>query len=211
MLRAHEKLPAVLISEPKIHPDNRGTFHEWFKASQFEEATGFPFDLQQANISTSKAGVVRGMHFADVPPGQAKFVSCLAGRIIDVVVDVRVGSETFGTVIAVELDAERHTSVYVPNGFAHGFQALTDATVAYLTSAEYNPAGERGCNPLDAELGIAWPVAEPILSEKDRGAPSLAELKAEGLLPQLDDCESYETELRDGWAMANEAAGEPVA
>lgn len=203
MLHPVTELPGVFRSEPRIHPDDRGTFHEWFKASEFEAATGHPFDLQQANLSTSKAGVLRGLHYAEVPPGQAKFVACAAGRILDVVVDVRRGSETFGKHATFELSADNRHGVYLPVGFAHGFLALTDATVVYLTTSEYQPGVEHGIDPFDAELGIRWPEMDHLLSAKDRGAVSLSE----AVLPGYEECRSFETELRDGWVLANQEAG----
>ncbi|WP_047239483.1 dTDP-4-dehydrorhamnose 3,5-epimerase [Corynebacterium epidermidicanis] len=199
-----EVFGGVWLSEPLVHPDSRGTFHEWFKASEFEEATGFPFDLQQANISTSKSGVLRGLHFADVPPGQAKFVSCVQGRVLDVVVDVRAGSPTFKRWQSFELSADNRHSVYVPIGFAHGFVALEDSTVAYLTTSEYDPSGEHEIDPFDPELGIEWPEMDYVLSVKDKVAPKLAEVE----LPHIDDCTAYETMLRDGWVIANQEVGE---
>lgn len=204
MLHEVEQLPGVLHSRPKVHPDERGAFNEWFKASAFEEATGHPFDLQQANLSTSKAGVLRGLHFAEVPPGQAKFIACIHGRILDVAVDVRRGSETFGQHVAVELSAENREGLYIPVGFAHGFLALEDSTVAYLTTAEYQPGMEHGIDPFDVELAIAWPEMDYLLSEKDRTAPALQETA----LPEYEDCRAFENLLRDGWALANEGAGE---
>ncbi|MGP6174817.1 dTDP-4-dehydrorhamnose 3,5-epimerase [Corynebacterium sp. A21] len=204
MLHEVEQLPGVLHSRPQVHPDERGSFHEWFKASAFEEATGHPLDLQQANLSTSKAGVLRGLHFAEVPPGQAKFVSCVHGRILDVVVDVRRGSETFGRHIAVELSAANREGLYIPVGFAHGFLALEDSTVTYLTTAEYQPGVEHGINPFDAELAIAWPEMDYLLSAKDRSAPALQEIE----LPEYEDCRAFENLLRDGWVLANEGGGE---
>lgn len=198
-------LPGVFVNEPTVHSDARGTFQEWFKASAFEQATGFPFDLQQANLSTSAAGVVRGLHFADVPPGQAKFVTCVSGAIRDVVMDVRLGSPTFGQHVVVELDAATRRGVFVPVGFAHGFAAVEDATVVYLTSSEYDPAVERGISP----LSVQWPVGSPLLSDKDRLAPSLSDAQESGMLPTFEACMEYEAMLRDAWVLANEQAGEP--
>lgn len=199
-----EILGGCFVSEPLIHPDDRGTFHEWFKASDFENAVGYPFDLQQANVSTSKAGVLRGLHYADVPPGQAKFVGCLSGRIIDVVVDIREGSETFGKWEAVELSSENRKSIYIPIGFAHGFVALEDSTVAYLTSAEYTPGAEHEINAFDPAIGIEWPEVDFIMSEKDRNAPALADAP----LPKFEDCQDFETMLKDGWVVANQEASQ---
>lgn len=197
-------LTGVLLSEPTIHPDERGSFHEWFKASDFEEATGFPFDLQQANVSTSKRGVVRGLHFADVPPGQAKFVSCLSGAILDVIVDIREGSPTFAQHLSVELSAANRHSVFIPVGFAHGFLALHDATVAYLTTSEYDPSVEHAIDPFDTELGISWGQGEYLLSDKDSSAPSLVDARVNGLLPTFNDCKEYQLMLQESWKEAGE-------
>ena len=125
---------------PVLRPDDRGVFLESFKASAFEDAIGHPLDLQQMNISVSKAGTVRGIHFADVPPGQAKYVQCFAGRILDVVVDIRVGSPTFGQWDAVELTADSRNALYIAEGLGHAFCALTESvTVGYLCSEPYAP------------------------------------------------------------------------
>lgn len=208
MLHEEEHLPGVLRSKPRIHPDERGTFHEWFKASEFEAVTGYPLDLQQANMSTSKRGVLRGLHYSEVPPGQAKFVACVAGRILDVAVDVRAGSDTFGRHVTAELSAANREALFLPVGFAHGFLALEDATVAYLTTSEYEPGVEHGIDPFDPDLGIEWPELDYLLSEKDRGAPSLQTAREAGDLPQFSDCRSHENMLRDAWVLANEEAGE---
>ncbi|GIF47885.1 dTDP-4-dehydrorhamnose 3,5-epimerase [Asanoa ferruginea] len=177
---------------PQQHGDPRGLFLEWFKAETFEGVTGHPFTLAQANMSVSARGVVRGVHFADVPPGQAKWVTCVRGAVVDVVVDIRVGSPTFGQWEAVRLDDVDRRAVYLPEGLGHGFCALTDdATLAYLCSTGYNPAGEHTVHPLDPELAIEWPTAVPILSARDEAAPSLAEAKAAGLLPDYETCRAY--------------------
>jgi dTDP-4-dehydrorhamnose 3,5-epimerase len=140
----------------------------------------------------SARDVVRGIHFADVPPGQAKYVTCVAGAVLDVVVDIRVGSPTFGQWESVRLDDEERHAVYLAEGLGHGFCALTEqATVTYLCSSEYRPGREHGIHPLDAELGIAWPAAVPLLSPKDAAAPSLAEARAAGLLPRCDECSTH--------------------
>ena len=118
----HElSLPGVFLAKPTVHSDERGTFQEWFKASTFEEATGFPLDMQQGNLSTSRRGVVRGLHYADVPPGQAKYVTCVAGSIRDVVVDVRLGSPPFGQHVVVEF--VKHLRPMVAY---HGVEALVE-------------------------------------------------------------------------------------
>jgi dTDP-4-dehydrorhamnose 3,5-epimerase len=182
---------------PVQHGDSRGRFLEWYRFDALAEAVGHPLDLAQANLSTSARGVVRGIHFADVPPGQAKYVTCVSGAVLDVIVDIRVGSPTFGTWEAVRLDDEDRRAVYLAEGLGHGFCALTEgATVAYLCSSTYRPGHEHGVHPLDPELGIAWPVPDPVLSGKDAEAPSLAEAGANGLLPRYEACRSYVETLR---------------
>ncbi|WP_202233692.1 dTDP-4-dehydrorhamnose 3,5-epimerase [Actinacidiphila reveromycinica] len=191
-------IAGAFVHEPKIFPDSRGSFHEWFRADDFEESLGHRLDLVQANCSVSSRGTLRGVHFADVPPSQAKYVKCVRGAVLDVIVDIRVGSPTFGRWEAVRLDDDLHHAVYLSEGLGHAFMALTDdATVVYLCSAGYAPGREHGINPLDPELGIAWPSdVEPLLSEKDAQAPTLAEARAQGLLPSYDDCLAFAAQLR---------------
>jgi dTDP-4-dehydrorhamnose 3,5-epimerase len=177
---------------PAQHGDSRGTFLEWYRFDALAEAVGHPLELAQANLSTSAKDVVRGIHFADVPPGQAKYVTCVSGSVLDVVVDLRVGSPTFGTWDSVLLDDQERRAVYLAEGLGHGFCALTEgATVAYLCSSTYRPGHEHGIDPLDPQLGITWPAGTPLLSTKDAEAPSLAGALAAGLLPQHDVCSSY--------------------
>ncbi|MEV8388814.1 MULTISPECIES: dTDP-4-dehydrorhamnose 3,5-epimerase [unclassified Streptomyces] len=185
------------VHEPKIFPDSRGSFHEWFKASDFTEAAGHPLHLAQANCSVSSRGTLRGIHFADVPPSQAKYVKCVRGAVLDVIVDIRVGSPTYRQWDAVRLDDVDHHAVYLAEGLGHAFMALTDdATVVYLCSEGYAPGREHGINPLDPALGIEWPQGiTPLLSDKDAAAPTLAEAEAQGLLPSYEDCKAYYSEL----------------
>ena len=172
---------------PVQHSDPRGTFLEWYRFDTLASFVGHRLELAQANLSVSGRDVVRGIHFADVPPGQAKYVMCVAGAVLDVVVDIRVGSPTFGQWESVRLDDEDRRAVYLAEGLGHGFCALSDgATVAYLCSSTYRPGHEHGINPLDPELDIAWPAATPLLSQKDAVAPSLREAHATGLLPRYD-------------------------
>lgn len=181
-------IEGVWLFTPILRPDDRGVFCESFKGSVFIEALGHPFDLKQMNISVSRKGTVRGIHFADVPPGQAKYVQCFDGRILDIVVDIRVGSPTFGQWEAVELDSESRRGLYLAEGLGHGFCALTDSvTVGYLCSEPYAPSREHGIHPLDEQLALPWPDGnESVLSPKDAAAPSLAEAMASGLLPTWD-------------------------
>ncbi|MEV6596537.1 dTDP-4-dehydrorhamnose 3,5-epimerase [Actinoplanes sp. NPDC051346] len=177
---------------PQQHRDGRGTFLEWYRFDALAAAVGRPLDLAQANLSTSARGVVRGIHFADVPPGQAKYLTCVAGAVLDVVVDIRVGSPTYGAWEAVPLDDQDRRAVYLAEGLGHGFCALTEnATVAYLCSSTYRPGHEHGIHPLDPELGLPWPAGVPELSAKDGAAPTLAQARAAGLLPHYDACSAY--------------------
>jgi dTDP-4-dehydrorhamnose 3,5-epimerase len=171
--------------EPPVFPDRRGVFVAPYQGPVFREALGFELVSRQTNHSRSARGVVRGVHFADVPPGQAKYVYCPSGRLLDVIVDVRVGSPTFGRWEAVELDSDRLNAVYLSEGLGHAFVALAEPTVmAYLCSTPYNPAGEHGISPLDPELGLPWPGdLDLVLSDKDRDAPTLAEARERGILP----------------------------
>lgn len=173
------------LRTPTVHLDERGSFHEWFRDDEFRAAAGHPVGLAQANCSVSRRGVLRGIHYAETPPGQAKYVTCVAGSVLDVVVDLRVGSPTFGLWETVLLDAAEGSAVYLAEGLGHGFMALSDqATVVYLCSTPYTPRREHCVHPLDPKLGIAWPQGiEPLLSAKDAAAPSLARAEALGLLP----------------------------
>ena len=188
----------------------RGSFHESFRGDEVAADLGYRFNVAQANWSVSQRGVIRGVHFADVPPGQAKYVSCVRGAIIDVVVDLRVGSPGFGHTEAVRLDDENRRSVYLAEGLGHAFMALTaECAVVYLCSTPYTPGREHGVDPLDPALGIDWPSdVEPVLSPKDAAAPSLAEAQRDGLLPRYADCLAYTAHLRDG-GLAADPAGRP--
>ncbi|MHB9857281.1 dTDP-4-dehydrorhamnose 3,5-epimerase [Streptomyces sp. YIM S03343] len=186
------------ILEPKVFPDERGSFHEWYRGEEFREATGYDLTVAQANYSVSRRSVVRGVHFADVPPGQAKYVKCVSGAVLDVVVDIRVGSPTFGQWEAVRLDDDTHHAVFLAEGLGHAFMTLSDeATFVYLCSTGYSPTREHGLHPLDPAVGIAWPDGvDPVLSEKDAAAPTLAEAQRAGLLPVYADCAAHYARLR---------------
>ena len=182
---------------PQIHGDERGSFLEWFRDAEFSVAVGHRLTMRQANCSVSRRGSLRGVHFADVPPGQAKYVTCLRGSVLDVVVDVRTGSPTFGRSAVNRLDDRTRRAVYIAEGLGHGFLALSDeAVVVYLASEPYAPDREQGVHPLDPALGIEWPRGiEPVLSPKDAAAPSLAEAERAGLLPSYADCVAYQEKL----------------
>ena len=186
-------VPDAYELTPVQHADDRGMFLEWFKDEPLRAAIGHRLDLAQANLSLSRKGSVRGIHYADVPPGQAKYVTCVSGAVLDVVVDIRVGSPSYGRWDGVRLDDVDRRAVYVAEGLGHAFMALTDDTVvAYLCSEGYDPEREHGLSPVDPDLGMPWPAdIEPQLSAKDRAAPTLADARDAGLLPGYDDCLAY--------------------
>jgi dTDP-4-dehydrorhamnose 3,5-epimerase len=192
-------VPGAWELTPQVHADSRGAFYEWFTDASFTAFAGHRFDLHQANCSVSSAGVLRGLHFAQLPPSQAKYVTCLHGSVFDVVVDIRVGSPTFGRWDSVTLDDRSRRSVYISEGLAHGFLALQDdSTTMYLCSAAYNPAREHTINALDPAIAIAWPDVhgEPILSDRDRDAPTLEQVQAAGLLPTFEEAQTFVDGLR---------------
>jgi dTDP-4-dehydrorhamnose 3,5-epimerase len=183
---------------PRVFGDERGAFLEWFKAAEFAEAVGHPFTIAQANHSISSRGVLRGIHFAAVPPSQGKYVYCPKGAVLDVAIDIRVGSPTFGQWDSVRLDSIDRRAIYLAEGMGHAFMALEDdSTVTYLCTTGYNPGREFGINPTDAALNLPWPAdIEPVLSDKDRDAPGLAEAAELGLLPRYEDCLAFYDSLR---------------
>lgn len=176
---------------PEQHPDARGTFLEWFRFDQIMVATGRAFDLRQGNISVSKKGVLRGIHYSDVPRGQAKYVTVASGEVLDFVVDLRVGSPGFGTWDAVSLSAENRKAVFIPEGVGHAFLATSDeATVVYLASDVYKPTADRSVSALDPSIGLELPfeLSDLILSEKDADAPTLGQARSTGALPDWEAC-----------------------
>lgn len=192
-------IPDAYEITPKQIGDDRGVFLEWYRFDRLAETVGHSLDLRQGNTSVSKRGVVRGIHFADVPPSQAKYVTCPRGAVLDFAVDIRIGSPTFGSVDSVLLDDVDRRAIYVSEGLGHVFVALTEgATVSYLVSDIYNPGAEHGINPLDPDLGIDYtiPVADLLLSPKDVEAPGLHEAAATGLLPAWDAARDYYDSLR---------------
>lgn len=193
-------VPGAFEFTPRVFPDDRGLFVCPYQEEDFVKAVGHPLRVAQTNHSRSRRGTIRGLHFADVPPGQGKYVYCPQGALLDVAVDIRVGSPTFGAVDAVRLDAVGFRAVYLSEGIGHAMMALEDDTViSYLCSTGYNPSAEHGLNPLDPELGLPWPAEiEVLLSDKDRTAPSLAEARANGMLPSYEDCLERYQRLRAG-------------
>ena len=186
------------IFTPRIYQDARGDFLESFRAAEVTGDLGHAMSIAQANCSVSRRGVIRGIHFADVPPGQAKYITCVSGAVLDAVVDVRVGSPTFARWQAVELDDEGRLALYLAEGLGHAFMALTErATVMYLCSTPYDPGREHAVHPLDPGIGIDWPIGqEPILSPKDDASPSLGEACRSGLLPDYGECRAYADRLK---------------
>ena len=179
---------------PILRQDDRGSFLEWYRFDLIQEAVGHPLQLRQANTSVSKHGVVRGIHFADIPPGQAKYVTATHGAVLDYVVDIRVGSPTFGAWDSVRLDDVDRRAIYLGEGLGHAFVALTEnATVSYLVTDTYNASREHGINPLDSEIALVFPeeAGELLLSPKDTEAPTLAEAAASGLLPRFHDVRAH--------------------
>ncbi len=195
-----EQLPieGAFIVTPQLHGDSRGVFFEWFKAATFAAHVGHDMPVAQANCSVSARGTLRGIHFADVPPGQAKYVTCVSGRILDVIVDIRVGSPTFGQWQAIELGPQNRQLVYLSEGLGHGFVALEDAsTVLYLCSTAYEPSREHELDPFDSDLAIDWGLRRDnaFLSPKDAAAPSLQAAAAAGTLPVYRECVNYVSSL----------------
>jgi dTDP-4-dehydrorhamnose 3,5-epimerase len=195
-------VPGAWEITPTTYGDPRGVFLEYFRGGEFRDAVGHDLDLRQANCSVSAAGVLRGVHYADVPPGQAKYVTCARGAVWDVAVDLRLGSPTFGTWDAVLLDDVDRRAIYLSEGLGHAFLSLEDdSTVLYLCSTPYEPGREHGLHPFDADLNIIWPTTardgsplEPQLSDKDAAAPTLAQ--ARDGLPTMVEVAHYVESLR---------------
>lgn len=164
------RLDGALEFQPAVFGDDRGFFFEAFTASHVVAATSMPSPVAQVNVSSSTRGTIRGIHYADVPPGQAKFVQCLAGEILDVLVDLPVGSATLGQWTSVTLTSSAHNAVLIPIGFGHAFQALSEtALVMYCCNTPYNPTGKHGIHSLDVDLAITWaPPHAAALTERRR-------------------------------------------
>jgi dTDP-4-dehydrorhamnose 3,5-epimerase len=187
------EIPDAYVCTPRAFADDRGTFLEWFRADTLAEVTGRMFVPVQANHSTSRLGTLRGIHYADVPPGQAKYIYCPRGAVLDVIVDLRVGSPSYGRHAAVRVDDVERQGVFLSEGLGHAFLALTDdAHVTYLVSTAYDPAVEHAVDPLDPGLALPWPAeVDLVLSEKDAAAPRLGDAEARGMLPSYDVCLAF--------------------
>jgi dTDP-4-dehydrorhamnose 3,5-epimerase len=188
------EIPDAYVCTPRTFADDRGAFLEWFRADTLAAATGRAFTPLQANHSISRRGALRGIHFADVPPGQAKYVYCARGAVLDVVIDLRVGSPSYRKHAAMRLDDVERRGVFLAEGLGHAFLALTDdASVTYLVSSTYDPGVERTVHPLDPDLALPWPIdAGPLLlSDKDAAAPTFAAVEGAGVLPSYDACRAF--------------------
>jgi len=183
---------------PRQFRDERGLFLESFRGDLLAEAVGHRLDVVQSNVSVSSRGTVRGVHFADVPPSQAKYITALSGSFLDFVVDIRVGSPTFGQWESALLDTVDRRAIYLAEGLGHAICALEDdSSVMYLCSATYSPPREHAINPLDPGIGLTLPEGiTPVLSAKDAAAPSLSQAAAQGLLPRYDECLRLYADLR---------------
>jgi 5-epimerase len=189
-------IPDAYEISTDVFPDDRGLFVNPYRADVLEEVLGRPFHVRQTNHSASKRGVVRGVHFSMLPPSQAKYVYVPRGAVLDIVVDIRIGSPTYGQHDVVRLDDRDFRAIYVSEGLGHCAIALEDDTVlSYLCSTEYDPDREKGVSPTDPELALPVP-ADALLSPRDTGAPTLAEAAEQGLLPTYEACTEFYASLR---------------
>jgi dTDP-4-dehydrorhamnose 3,5-epimerase len=181
-----EQLPIAgswIIDLPTF-PDERGHFQEFYKSSDVRESIKVEFEVCQSNVSLSKRGVFRGMHFSLDPKGQEKIISCFSGSMIDVIVDTRINSPSFGRTLTIELSHSTQKAIFLPAGIGHGFLSLDDYTIVnYLVSTEYDPSKEITFSAFNSGLSLDIPKMDYIQSEKDFNAVSLAELKETGQLP----------------------------
>ncbi|WP_025617611.1 dTDP-4-dehydrorhamnose 3,5-epimerase family protein [Salinispora cortesiana] len=188
----------AFVFTPEVFSDRRGLFVSPFQRAPFAAANGSPLlPVAQTNHSVSRRGVVRGVHYTSAPPGTAKYVHCAAGAAIDIVVDVRVGSPTFGVWDAVQMNSREFRAVYFPVGVGHAFVSLADDTImSYLLTGAYVPEHERVVSAFDPALGLPIPAdLEAIISDRDRVGPSLAETAEAGLLPDYQQCQALEQQL----------------
>jgi len=183
-------IEGVWLAESPVWSDDRGFFREWFKSADVKAATGIDFYIQQANISQSQRGVIRGIHYSLAPQGQAKWVTCVSGSILDVVVDIRPNSPTYKKYVSVDFKGNEGRAILIGAGLGHGFLALEDnTTISYLLSSPYLPEFEFEIQPTDPEINIDWHLNSiggvgVVVSPKDAQAPTLAERLAEGKLPK---------------------------
>ena len=180
-----QTIPDVILIEPQVHGDQRGYFVETFRQDKFEQAIGYKVDFCQDNESKSTQGVLRGLHFQLPPFAQSKLVRVIEGEVLDVAVDIRKSSPTFGQHVAVILNEQNKHQLFIPRGFAHGFLVLSDtATFAYKVDNYYSPECDRGLAYNDSQLNIDWQLPESLLklSEKDQTQPGLVDIDSECLM-----------------------------
>ena len=181
---------------PKVFSDSRGLFTEGFRVDHLAKHIGHEMQVRQTNISVSTAGALRGIHYSDVPPSQAKYVTATSGVFVDYVVDLRVGSPTFGRWDSLVLDSVDRRAVYLSEGLGHVLACVEDGTAVYLCSEVYAPSRERTVSPLDGDVALTVPEGfTPVVSERDGSAPSLTEAESQGLLPSYADCLAYRRSL----------------
>ncbi|MFI9382171.1 dTDP-4-dehydrorhamnose 3,5-epimerase family protein [Kutzneria sp. NPDC052558] len=183
-------IEGALEFSPTVFADQRGLFVSPLQEPAFSDATGAPFRLARSFHSTSRRGVLRGIHFTTAPPGCAKYIHCARGRALNFVVDLREGSPSFGRWDAVDLDEVSYRAIYLTSGLGHAFVALEDDTdMVFLCTAPYRADDELSVNPLDPEIGLPVPAGlDPVRSDRDTVAPTLAQALADGLLPRFEDC-----------------------
>jgi len=181
-------ISGAYVATHRVFPDERGLFREWFKADEIQSIDK-TFSVKQANYSKSKRFVIRGVHYSVAPEGQAKLVTCASGKIVDVLVDLRVGSPTYLNIEYIELSEDSGKVVFIPTGVGHGFVVESEsAAVVYLTSSGYAPDYEKAISPTDPELKINWPIPLGelgVISKADTEAPTLAQAKESGALPNF--------------------------
>ncbi|MGC4900417.1 dTDP-4-dehydrorhamnose 3,5-epimerase family protein [Micromonospora echinospora] len=201
-------LPDMFRIIPDQIADRRGSFHETWRAEPLEAALERPFVVRQVNVSVSRRNTLRGIHGTLTPPGQAKLVTCEHGAVLDVVVDLRIGSPTYGEFVVTRQDAESGIGIFMAEGLGHAFLALTDdVRMNYLCSTEYVPGTMVDVQALDPEIGIPWGLdSQPIRSDKDAAAPSLAEAAAAGLLPTYAACRALYERSEQTAAVSLQAA-----
>jgi len=174
-----------LIAHSAVHADSRGEFMEWFKLKDLVAATGEELRFTQGNISRSHANVLRGIHYSTSPLGQSKWVTCVRGRILDFVIDLREDSPTFKQWEEIELISMKGKAVFVPQGFGHAFLSVEDdSLVSYLVSSDFDATAEKAINPFDQDIALQFPVKNLLVSEKDSNAPSLKQQIENGMLPR---------------------------
>ncbi|MFD7054913.1 dTDP-4-dehydrorhamnose 3,5-epimerase family protein [Streptomyces mirabilis] len=210
-----DAVPGAYVITPHKHRDPRGVFFESLRTDLISEAVGRPFTIRQVNYSVSKRNTLRGLHGVLIPPGQAKYVTCVRGAFRDIAVDLRVDSPTFGRYTANLLTADNGIAVHITEGLGHGFLALTDDTcICYALSTVHVPGTQFEINPLDPELALPWGFTEPpLLSEKDARAPTLEQARASGILPRWPETtlEGAGQPGPDGTDAAHEDRAQPAA